>query len=100
MILEERTNNTQEITWVNDGIDPIAVRSACINEILSQKIAEFRKDNNLTRAQMAEKIKTSQYMISQYEKPDYDFNISDFCRLSMIMNIEDCIYDAFKNIRR
>lgn len=101
MSLKEKIENAEETSWVTDGIDPSEIRSTAINARLAAQIRLVRQDYlGLTRDQLAKQLEVSQYVISKWENPEHDFSISDLCKISMELNIEDYLIELLTNIKR
>lgn len=54
---------------------------------MSNKIAELRKEKNLTQKQLAEAINTSQANISRWEQGIIEPSISECCKLADFFNV-------------
>lgn len=92
--------NTISTTLMDEGMDPIELRSSVINSNLSEHIKELRKKQGLTREKLAKELGVPQYTIAQWENSNHDFTISDLCTISVILNIEDFLIKLLTNVKR
>ena len=97
MSFEEKIKNAEKTYWVTDNISSWEVKSKEINAKISAFIALSRKEIGLTRAEFANKIGIPQYIVAKYESLDYDFTISDLCKISQVIDITDYIKDNINN---
>ena len=100
MNLKEKMKNKngamQEIDEFNlDG----EAKSMYINTQLSTQIRLMRKKSGLTREQLAKQLNVSQYTISKWENLAHNFSISEICKISMALNIEDYLIELLTNIK-
>jgi ribosome-binding protein aMBF1 (putative translation factor) len=100
MSLKEKIENAEETSWVTDGIDPSEIMLTAINARIAAQIRLARQDLGLTRDQLAKQLGVSQYVISKWENPEHDFSISDLCKITMVLNIEDYLIKLLTNIKR
>ena len=100
MSLKEKMKNKngamQEIDEFN--LDDEA-KSMYINAQLSTQIMLMRKKSGLTREQLAKQLNVSQYTISKWENLEHNFSISEICKISMALNIEDYLIELLTNIK-
>lgn len=66
---------------------------------ISEKVIKYRKENNLTQKQLAEKLKVNQTMISKLERGDYNPTFKQIYNMSRkLTNSSDLFVDILKNI--
>ena len=66
---------------------------------ISEKVINYRKENNLTQKQLAEKLKVNQTMISKLESGDYNPTFKQIYNMSQkLTNSSDLFVSILKNI--
>ena len=66
---------------------------------ISEKVINYRKENNLTQKQLADKLKVNQTMISKLERGDYNPTFKQIYNMSRkLTNSSDLFVDILKNI--
>ena len=66
---------------------------------ISEKVINYRKENNLTQKQLADKLKVNQTMISKLEIGDYNPTFKQIYNMSRkLTNSSDLFLDILKNI--
>ena len=64
-------------------------RDALERASLGLKIARLRTERGMSQAQLAERVKTTQSVISRYESADYvNYNLQTLRRLAVALNTE------------
>lgn len=67
---------------------------------ISEKIINYRKLNNLTQKQLAEKLKVNQTMISKLERGDYNPTFKQIYNISMkLTNSSSLFIEILENIQ-
>ena len=68
---------------------------------ISEKVINYRKENNLTQKQLADKLKVNQTMISKLESGDYNPTFKQIYNMSIkLTNSSELFVDVLKNIEK
>lgn len=54
---------------------------------ISSMIIDYRLENNLTQKQLAEFLEVTQGMVSKWESGEYNFSISQVCKIAEKLNM-------------